>query len=75
MILVGGHPIEEALMRRGVNITVALILIALFIKVMGLPKTTVAGTDVTSGSTLSIYNLHAADPNVKNLPVQDAPQP
>ena len=62
-------------MRRGVNITVALVLIALVIKVMGLPRTTVAGTDVTHGSTLSIYGLHAAYPNVKNLPVQEAPQP
>jgi hypothetical protein len=65
----------EALMRRGVNIAVALILIALVIKVMGLPRTTIAGTDVTRGSTVSIYGLHAAYPNVKGLPVQEAPQP
>ena len=62
-------------MRRGVNITVALILIAFLIKVMGVPNRTVAGTDVTIGSTSPIYNLQAAYPNVKDLPAQEAPQP
>jgi hypothetical protein len=62
-------------MRRGVNITVALILIAFLIKIMGVPNKTVAGTDPTAGSTLPIYNLHAAYPNLKDLPVQEAPQP
>src|SRR5689334_15158184 len=71
----GGHPTQEALMRRGVNITVALILIALLIKIMGVPSGTVAGTDVTIGPTLPIYNLHAAYPHVNDLPVQEAPQP
>ena len=73
MILVGGHPTQEALMRRGVNITVALILIALLIKITGVPNGTVA--DVTTGSTMPIYNLHAAYPDIKDLPVQEAPQP
>lgn len=62
-------------MRRGVNITVALILIAFLIKIMGAPNRTVAGTDVTTGSTPPIYSGHAAYPDVKDLPVQEAPQP
>ena len=64
-------------MRRGVNLTVALILIALFIKVIALSNKTIAGTEVTSGihGEMSIYGLHAAYPNMKDLPVQEAPQP
>ena len=62
-------------MRRGVNIAVALILIALFIKILGVPNKTVAHTDVTTGPTMPIYNLHAAYPKMKDLPVQEAPQP
>ena len=63
-------------MRRGINLTVALILIALIIKMVGLPNHTVAGTDVTtSQNTLSIYSIVTNYPNMKNLPVQDAPQP
>ena len=63
-------------MRRGINLTVALILIALIVKMVGLPNRTVASTDVTTGeNTMPIYSLHAGYPNMKNLPVQDAPQP
>ena len=63
-------------MRRGVNITVALILIALFIKVIALSNKTIAGTEVTNGiQGMSIYGLHAGYPNMKDLPVQETPQP
>jgi len=68
--------LQEAHMRRGVNITVALILIALIIKMVGLPNHTVASTDVTAGQkALSVYDLDMAHPNMKDLPQQEAPQP
>lgn len=65
-------------MRRGVNIAVALILSVIFIKAIGASNKTVAGTEVASGSAPSavlIYNLHARHPDMKNLPLQEAPQP
>jgi hypothetical protein len=74
MVRAGGSLVQEALMRRGINITVALILIALIIKMVGLPNHTVAGTDATTQNTMPIYG-HAGYPNTENLPVQEAPQP
>jgi hypothetical protein len=75
MMRVGGRLVQEALMHRGINLTVALILIALIIKMVGLPNHTVAGTDATTQNTMPIYGLHAGYPNMKNLPVQETPQP
>jgi hypothetical protein len=65
-------------MRRGINITVALILIAILIKMVDATDRTVADTNLTTGSiqnTMAIYSLHASHPSMANLPVQDPPQP
>jgi len=61
-------------MRRGINLTVALVLIVLIIKMVGLPNHTVASVP-TGQPTISVYDLYAAYPDMKSLPVQDAPQP
>jgi hypothetical protein len=66
--------IQEALMRRGINITVALVLIALIIKIMAVPTHTVANTDA-SRNTVSVYDLETAYPNMNVLPVQEEPKP
>jgi hypothetical protein len=65
-------------MCRGVNIAVALILSVIFIKAIAASNKTVTGAEVASGSAPSvmlIYNLHARRPDMKSLPVQEAPQP
>jgi len=67
-------------MRRALIIaTVALLALAgAVVSGMVAPRTTVAETDATDGSqqiSVPVYDLHVRHPNIKTLPVQDAPQP
>jgi hypothetical protein len=63
-------------MRRGINIAVALVLIALILKIMAAPNHTVASTDGTAGrNAVSVYDLETTYPNLNTLPVQEDPKP
>ncbi len=62
-------------MRKGLTsiVTVAaLILAGAIFKVMIAPSKTVANVET---STISTYDLDVGHPNMKNLPVQEAPLP
>jgi hypothetical protein len=65
-------------MRRAVIIATVAVLVGLIIKIVVAPSKTVAGTETTSSSiqtAMPIYDLHIGHPNMKNLPVQEAPRP
>ena len=63
-------------MRRGINIAVALVLIALIIKVITVSSHTVASTNATvGGNAVSVYDLETTYPNLNTLPVQEDPKP
>ncbi|HEY6025049.1 MAG TPA: hypothetical protein VIV34_12835 [Pseudolabrys sp.] len=67
-------------MQRAITIAavVVLILAGVAIKAMVAPSETVAGTHDINGpaqSAMSIYDLHVAHPDMKTMPVQQAPLP
>ncbi len=62
-------------MRTTITVTVAAVVLALLIVAK---NKTVAISEATEGqpqNTVSIYGLHVGYPNMKNLPVQEAPMP
>jgi len=74
---VGGASVREARMRRTLN--VALVIGAVFIKVMVSPNKTIAEMDAAKtqmSNTALIYGLHVAIPdNMLHFPVELVPLP
>jgi hypothetical protein len=72
-ILPGGI-LQEALMRG--TIAIAALTTLFLVGAVVLAGSRVAGTKATDNSNaMPIYNLHALYPNMKNLPVHEAPPP
>ncbi len=62
-------------MRTTITVTVAAVVLAFLIVAK---NKTVAISEATEGQpqdTVSIYDLHVGYPNMKDLPVQEAPLP
>ncbi len=62
-------------MRTTIIVSVAVVVLVLLATTK---SQTVATTDTTQSpiqDAMSIYDLHAGYPNMKNLPVQEAPLP
>ncbi len=62
----------SAMPTKSIFAVIGVLLVAFVFKVTVLPSTTVAGA---GPATMSIYDLHAGYPDVKDLPVQEAPLP
>ena len=53
-------------------LTVAVVVLALLLVAK---SRTVGSTEATGSTSVSTYDLHVGHPNMKNLPVQQAPWP
>jgi len=67
-------------MQRAITVTavIVLILTGVAIKAMVEPSKTIAATHETNGpiqGAMSIYDLHTAYPDMKTMPVEQAPMP
>ena len=65
-------------MRRTFAIAVVVTLVAgVIVKLLFIPSTTIAGTDAAGvmQTTMPVYDLDVHHPGMKNLPVEEAPQP
>jgi hypothetical protein len=65
-------------MRRKFVIAVtAALVVGVIVKLILIPSTTVAGTDAAGvmQTAVPVYDLDVHHPGMKNLPVEEAPQP